>query len=144
MSLSLILQKLKDNTIKVLRFLFEDKEMQGDRFDDLKCSKSGAMWVDIKDIQASDSYKKAREQSDIVLGIKAIVKNNGDNTSDTRIDSFGRVLLPNNIRRQIVKKTQVELGELADGNWIILLSPEIGTKDRQQYNLDDLLKEPPK
>jgi hypothetical protein len=36
----------------------------------LKCSKSGALWVDIKDIHASVSYKKAREQSDRVLGIK--------------------------------------------------------------------------
>jgi sugar lactone lactonase YvrE len=70
MNWTLSFNRLKERTIKALRFLFEDKEMRGDRFDDLKCSKSGALWVDIKDIHASVSYKKAREQSDRVLGIK--------------------------------------------------------------------------
>jgi bifunctional DNA-binding transcriptional regulator/antitoxin component of YhaV-PrlF toxin-antitoxin module len=129
--------------MKILRFIFEDKEMRGDRFDDLKCSKSGAIWVEIKDIQASDSYKKAREQSDTVLGVKSYISNIGVIASNIRIDSRGRILLPNSTRRKITEETNVEFIELTDGKFVILLSPKIEITARQQYNFDDLLKEFP-
>lgn len=130
MSLSLILQKLKDNTIKVLRFLFEDNEMRGDRFDDLKCSKSGALSVDIKDIQASESYKKARMQSDRVLGIKSKTENNSKSISGAKIDSLGLISLPNTVRNKITGGSEIEFAELPNGRILILLTPHTMNTER--------------
>lgn len=130
MSLSLTLQRLKANTIKILRFLFEDKEMQGDRFDDLTCSKSGALSVDIKDIQASESYKKARMLSDRVLGIKSKTENNSAKGSDAKIDSVGRISLPITVRKKIVGGSEIEFAELPKGRILILLTPHTLTTER--------------
>jgi bifunctional DNA-binding transcriptional regulator/antitoxin component of YhaV-PrlF toxin-antitoxin module len=143
MSLALILQKLKGNVIKILRFIFEDNEMSGDRFDDLKCSKGGALSVDIKDIHASPSYKEARAQSDRVLGIKSHINTENENMSEIRIDSFGRILLPSSIRKKITEGTHIEYRELDNGKLIILLSPKIKNTRRNIYKLENLLKETP-
>lgn len=116
-------RKLKDSSIKILRILFEDKEMRGDRFDDLTCSKSGALSVDIKDIQASESYKKARLQSDLVLGIKSKTEKNSVSISNAKIDSVGRISLPNAIRNKIVGGSEIEFAELPKGRILILLTP---------------------
>lgn len=123
MSLSLTIQKLKGNATKLLRFIFEDKEMRGDRFDDLKCSKSGALSVDIKDIQASESYKKARMQSDRVLGKKSKTEHNSADISNAKIDSVGRISLPNTVRNKIVEGCEIEFVELPKGRILILLTP---------------------
>jgi hypothetical protein len=122
-SLSLTIQKLKGNATKLLRFIFEDKEMRGDRFDDLTCSKSGALSVDIKDIQASESYKKARMQSDRVLGKKSKKENNSANISNAKIDSVGRISLPDTVRNKIVGGCEIEFAELPKGRILILLTP---------------------
>jgi bifunctional DNA-binding transcriptional regulator/antitoxin component of YhaV-PrlF toxin-antitoxin module len=143
MSLALIFQKLKGYTIKTLRFLFEDREMRGDRFDGLKCSKSGAIWVDIADVQASESYKKAREQSDRVLGIKPNINMENETIPEIRIDSFGRIILPSSIRKKIAEETHIEFREFDDGKIVILLSPRLGNTRRRRYKLEDLLKEAP-
>jgi hypothetical protein len=134
MSLSLILQRLKDNTIKILRFIFEDEEMRGDRFDDLICAKSGALSVDLKDIQASESYKKARMQSDLVLGIKSKTENNSSRGSDAKIDSAGRISLPITVRKKIVGGFEIEFAELPKGRILILLTPHTLTTERDPFD----------
>jgi len=122
MILTLSFRRLKDSSIKILRILFEDKEMRGDRFDDLKCSKSGALSIDIKDIHASESYKKAREQSDRVLGRTLKAGANRETVSGIKIDTLGRISLPYSIRKKITNKTEIELRELEDGKMILLLT----------------------
>jgi len=116
-------RKLKDRSIKILRFLFEDKEMRGDRFDDLKCSKSGALSIDINDIHASESYKKAREQSDRVLGKEPKTRADREKVLEIKIDSFGRISLPYCIRKKITEKTKIKFRELADGRILLVLTP---------------------
>jgi hypothetical protein len=120
-----LFRKLKENTVKVLRILFEDKEMQGDRFDDLKCSTSGAIWVEIENIHSSASYKKARLQSNRVLGLKPNIDTHQGKTPDIQIDSHGRIILPSKIRKTITHDTIIQLKELSDGRVIILLSSKL-------------------
>lgn len=124
MIFTLFFRRLKDSSIKILRILFEDKEMRGDRFDDLKCSKSGALSVEINDIHASESYKKAREQSDRVLGRITNTCATREKVSDIKIDSFGRISLPYRIRKKITEKTKIEFRELADGRILLVLAPD--------------------
>jgi hypothetical protein len=117
-------RKLKNSSIKILRLLFEDKEMRGDRFDDLKCSKSGALSVDIKDIHASESYKKARDQSDRVLGIKPKTGTDSEKMPGIKIDSLGRISLPLSIRKKINEKTEIKFRKLDNGRILLLLIPD--------------------
>lgn len=133
MTWTLFFPKLKDSSIKILRILFEDREMRGDRFDDLKCSKSGALSVDIKDIHASESYKKARMQSDRVLGIKSKTENNSDSISGTKIHSTGRISLPNIVRNKIAEGAEIEFAELLNGRILILLTPHTMNTERDPY-----------
>lgn len=131
MTRTMFFRRMKNSAIKILRILFEDKEMQGDRFDDLKCSKSGALSVDIKDIQASESYKKTRMQSDRVLGIKSSIEHNGKNISDANIDSLGRITLPKTLRNKIAARSEIEFTELPNGRILILLTPHTATTERE-------------
>lgn len=126
----MFVRHLKNSAMKLLRALFEDKEMRGDRFDDLKCSESGALSVDIKDIQASESYKKARMQSDRVLGIISKTEQNRKSISDARIDSLGRISLPNTLRDKIAAGSEIEFAELPHGRILILLTPTTVTTER--------------
>lgn len=123
MTLTMLFRNVKNRGIKLLRTLFEDKEMRGNRFDDLKCSESGALSVDIKDIQASEPYKKARMQSDRVLGIKSKAENDSKSFSVAKIDSLGRLSLPNTVRKKIAGESEVEFAELSNGKILILLTP---------------------
>lgn len=96
--------------------------MRGDTFEDLKYSKSGALPVDIENIQASYSYKKAREQSDRVLGIKPSIQFERKSMSNTKVDSLGQILLPHSARKTMTEEAQIELYEQDDWKFIILLT----------------------
>lgn len=126
----MFIRHLKNSALTLLRILFEDKDMRGDRFDDLKCSKSGALSVDIKDIQASESYKKARMQSDRVLGIKPKTEHNRKSISGAKIDSLGRISLPSTVRNKIAAGSEIEFSELPNGRILILLTPHTITTER--------------
>ena len=62
-------------------------------------------------------------QSDRVLGIKSKTENNSVSISNAKIDSVGRISLPNAIRNKIVGGSEIEFAEISKGRILILLTP---------------------